>query len=355
MSIKEINISNRIIGGENPCFTIAEAGANHDGKIEKAFKLIDSAKQSGADSIKFQTYKASKLTTRNAPKYWEDGIDNETQFDVFNKLDLLKNDEWKEIFEYANKKEIICFSTPFDEESADLLYSFQVPMFKIASADITHIPLIKHIAKKGLPVFLSSGMASMEEIHEAVSSIEDTGNHNIVLLHCITSYPTANQDANLDMIKTLQQNFPSCIIGYSDHTLGTLIPALSVLYGSKIIEKHFTYDTKLSESRDHRLSLDVQGFKEMIENIRVAEISKGFNREIVFDSEKEGIKFARRSIVSLQKITVGTTITKNMIGVKRPGTGIYPKFFDSIIGKKAIRDIGEDQPLEWEDIEKKNI
>jgi len=205
MKSRTIKIGNKNVGDTNSCYTVAEAGANHDGDVEKAFKLIDAAITAKSDSIKFQTYSAQKLVTRNAPKYWDDGIDNETQYDVFKKLDILSNDNWKSIFEYAEKKEITCFSTPFDEKSADLLYSFNVPAFKIASADITHIPLIKHVASKKLPIFISTGMALEEDIENAINTIEDEGNHDIIIMHCMTSYPTKPKDANLEMIKTLQK------------------------------------------------------------------------------------------------------------------------------------------------------
>ena len=215
--MRKININGKNIGADYPCYTIAEAGANHEGEIEKAFQLIDAAKESGVDAIKFQNYTASKLTTKTAPKYWDDGVENESQFDVFNKLDKLHDDEWKQIFEHTNKKNITCFSTPFDLESVDLLESFNVPAYKIASADITHIPLVKKIASKRKPVFMSTGMASIEEIRDAVSIIQDQGNEEIVIMHCITSYPTKSEDANLEMIRSLNLEFPDYVVGYSDH------------------------------------------------------------------------------------------------------------------------------------------
>ena len=258
--MQKININGKNIGDGYPCYTIAEAGANHEGEMEKAFQLIDAAKASGVDAIKFQNYTAAKLTTKTAPKYWDDGIENESQFDVFKKLDKLHDDEWKQIFDYANKKNITCFSTPFDLESVDLLESFNVPAYKIASADITHIPLIKKIASKKKPVFMSTGMASIEEIYDAISAIQDQGNEEIVIMHCITSYPTKSEDANLEMITSLNQEFPDYVVGYSDHTLGIDIAIFSTFYGSKCIEKHFTYDKNLSISRDHRLSLDSNDF-----------------------------------------------------------------------------------------------
>lgn len=348
--MKEIKIAHKKIGQNNPCFTIAEAGANHDSELEKAFQLIDAAVSAKADSIKFQTYSASKLVTKSAPKYWDDGIKDETQYDVFNKLDALSNSEWIQIFEYAKKKQIICFSTPFDEESAEFLYSLDVPAFKIASADITHIPLIKKVASKHLPVFISTGMASEKETVEAIETIHDQGNHEIVIMHCMTSYPTPPEDANLDMIRTLTKKFPDCVIGYSDHTIGTDIPAFSTFYDSKCIEKHFTFDTSLSKSRDHRLSLDIKEFSEMVNGLRLAEVSRGNSIRTEFDVEKEAVKYARRSVVSISKIPKGTIISEEMLDVKRPGTGIPPKFYEKIIGSRALKDIEDDVPINFEDI-----
>jgi sialic acid synthase SpsE len=349
--MQKININGKNIGDDYPCYTIAEAGANHEGEVGKAFQLIDAAKESGVDAIKFQNYTASKLTTRTAPKYWDDGIKNESQFDVFNKLDKLHDDEWRQIFEHANKKNITCFSTPFDLESVDLLESFNVPAYKIASADITHIPLVKKIASKKKPVFMSTGMASIEEIHDAVSAIQDQGNEEMVIMHCITSYPTRSEDANLEMIRSLNLEFPDCVIGYSDHTLGIDVAVFSTFYGSKCIEKHFTHDKNLSISRDHRLSLDSNDFKELIERLKLCEISCGSGTREHFSAEDDAVKYARRSIVSVKKILKGTKITKNLLEIKRPGTGIKPKFLDEIIGKITSKDIDEDVPITWNDLE----
>lgn len=350
----EFSIDGKKIGGDNPCYSIAEAGANHDGEIEKAIQLIDSAKNAHADSIKFQNYKASKLSTKLAPKYWDDGNPNETQFEVFSKLDTLSDDDWKQIFEYAIKKQITCFSTPFDQESVDLLYSLNVPAFKIASADITHFPLISYIAKKNLPIFLSTGMASFSEIHDAVNIIENEGNHQIILMHCMTSYPTLAKDANLQMISSLKEEFNNYVIGYSDHTIGTSIPVFSTFYGSKCIEKHFTFNTKLKKSPDHRMSLDENGFYQMISKLRLSEITKGKSIRTNFDSEDSSIMYARRSIVSKNKILKGTKISEEMLDFKRPGTGISPSNIEKIIGLKTIKDIEEDVPIKWEDFFKKS-
>tara|TARA_Y100000996_G_scaffold410861_1_gene393966 strand:- start:1290 stop:2366 length:1077 start_codon:yes stop_codon:yes gene_type:complete len=349
--MKKINIDGKFIGKDCPFYIIAEAGANHDGQLEKAFQLIDAALESGVDAIKFQNYTASKLTTKTAQKYWDDGNKKESQYDVFDKLDKLSNDDWKKIFDYAKQKGITCFSTPFDLDSVELLESFNVPAYKIASADITHIPLIKKIASKKKPIFMSTGMASLSEIHDAISTIKNEGNNEIILMHCITSYPTKPEDANLEMIKKLIQEFPECVVGYSDHTLGTEIASLSVFYGSTCIEKHFTFDKNLKVSRDHRLSLTPDDFKELKKKINLIEISRGSEIEDHIQVESEAVKYARRSIVSKSSISKGTEIKENMIDVKRPGTGILPKYFSKIIGAKALKDIPEDSIIQWDDID----
>ena len=349
--MKKINVDGKTIGNECPFYIIAEAGANHEGQLDKALQLIDAALEAGVDAIKFQNYTASKLTTKTAQKYWDDGNKNESQFDVFEKLDKLSNEDWKKIFDYAKQKGITCFSTPFDMDSVDLLESFNVPAYKIASADITHIPLIKKIASKKKPIFMSTGMASLSEIHDAISTIQNEGNNEIILMHCITSYPTKPEDANLEMINKLDQEFPECVIGYSDHTLGTEIAALSVFYGSTCIEKHFTFDKNLKISRDHRLSLTPDDFKELKNKINLIKISRGSEIEDHIEVESDAVKYARRSIVSKSSISKGTKITEDMVDVKRPGTGISPKYFSKIIGCKTIKDIPEDSTINWDDID----
>lgn len=346
----KFKIENKWVGDNENIYTIAEAGANHESDLKKALKLIDAAIEGKADSVKFQTYKAEKLTTKTAKKYWDDGIENETQYDVFNRLDKLSDNDWKDLFNYAHKKGITCFSTPFDYDSVDLLYSLDVPVFKIASADITHIPLIKKIAKKNLPIILSTGMASLDEIKFAVNSIHDEGNHDVMIMHCITSYPTKPEDANLELIRVLKNEFNDCVIGYSDHTLGTDISVFSTFYGACAIEKHFTYDQNMKISRDHRLSLNPKEFQEMVSKLELAKISRGKSKRIEFDSEKEAVKFARRSIVSTRKIPINTKITKDMLDIKRPGTGIEPKYIEKILGMKTINEIEEDLPIKWEDL-----
>jgi len=196
-------------------------------------------------------------------------------------------------------------------------------------------------------------MSSNDEILEAIETIENQGNREIIIMHCITSYPTNAEDANLEMIHSLKKQFPDYVIGFSDHTLGTTVALCSTFYGAKCIEKHFTYDKKLTTSPDHRLSLDVYDFKKLIHELRISEISRGSDIRENFESESEAVKFARRSLVSKIKIHKGTKITEDMLDIKRPGTGIPPKFFSKIIGYIAQRDIDEDITLQWTDIKQK--
>ena len=206
--MKEFVIDGKHIGKNFPCYLIAEAGANHEGDIKKAFQLIDAAKESGVDAIKFQNYTAEKLTTKNAPKYWNDGIKNESQFDVFSKLDTLSADEWKQIFEYAQKKNITCFSTPFDLESVELLDSFDIPAYKIASFELVDLPLIKYVAATGKPMILSTGMANEQEILDAINVVKKHGSGDFVILHCVAIVAFTSMSQRPEGFPTIRVIFP---------------------------------------------------------------------------------------------------------------------------------------------------
>lgn len=349
--MRKIKIENKFIGEGEACFVVAEAGANHDSVLQRGKDLIDGAVSAGFDAIKFQHYKASKIVTKTAPKYWVDPNPNETQYQIFDKLDKLTKDEWKELFDYGKKCGIIIFSTPFDEENVDFLEEIGCPAYKVAAADLTHLPLIKHIAEKGKPIFLSVGMATLGEIEDAIKTIKSVGNDDIIILHSITNYPTKPEDANLKIIQKLKTVFSDYPIGFSDHTSGPVVPTAAVALGAKVIEKHFTIDKTLPESPDHRLSVDIEEGRLMVNNIRTTEKALGTDvRMGPIEAEKEAYKYARRSIVAKVAISKGMKITKDMLAIKRPGTGIPPKFFDLVIGKTAERDIAEDEVINWNDI-----
>ena len=346
--MKEIDFGGRVIGESHPAFVIAEAGVNHNGDMELGQRLIREAKESGADAIKFQSYKAEKISTRSAPRYWHEPQDPEgSQFDTFAKLDSFGEEEHRELFAYAHELGLPCFSAPFDDDAVDMLDELNVPGFKIASADLTDHPLLRKVASKGKPVFLSTGLATISEIGEAVAVLENGGVDEIVLLHCTLQYPCDPENTNLRMMVHMKAAFPDIPIGLSDHTLGIAVPQAAVALGAVAVEKHYTVDKTLSGSPDHHLSVDPHDLKEMMEGIRTIEKAMGCSRKGPVGAEESAYKYARRSIVSTRDIPKGTVVTKDMLAFKRPGTGIYPKHVTVVIGRTALRDIPDDTVLEW--------
>lgn len=331
--MKDIKIGSKIIGEGGAVFIIAEAGINHNGKLQQAKKLIKKAAKVGADAVKFQTFKAESLCSRGSE-----------YFELFKSLELSKA-EWAEIAKLAQSLGIIFLSTPVSEESADLLDNLGVPAFKVASGDLTHLPFLKYIAKKNKPIILSTGMSTLAEIDEALNAIYSVGNKAVVLLHCVSNYPTNVEDVNLNAIKTLEQAF-KLPVGFSDHTIGTIVPVAAVSLGAKVIEKHFTLDKNLP-GPDHKLSLNPDEFKEMAGNIRIIEQALGDGVKAPCESETKVRETLRRSIVANANIPRGTIITKDMLKVARPGSGIEPKFIDIVVGRTAKQDIQADEILSW--------
>ena len=331
-----IKISNKKIGTNYPAFIIAEGGINHDGKLRIAKKLISKAKDSGADAIKFQTFKADNLVSINS-KY----------FKIFQKLELKYND-FAELSDFAKTEGIIFLSTPFSDEAVDFLHKLKIPAFKIASGDLTNLPLIRFVASKHKPIILSTGMGNIKEIQEAIKTIKSTKNNNIILLHSSSSYPTPPNEANLNAIKTLKNkfNFP---IGYSDNGSNHLVPLIAISLGAKLIEKHFTLDRKM-KGGDHSLSADPTQLKILINEIRNIETMLGDGIKNYQPSEKMGRINFRRSLIATQTIPKNEKITQKMISIKRPATGIEPKFMHQIIGKTTKRKILNDEPIKWKDL-----
>jgi len=346
-----IKIRSKKIGSNAPVFVVAEAGCNYEGDFKKAKEMVVAAAAAGADAIKFQTFIPEKLVTKTAPKFWDiPGCPGKTQYEEFKETPQLSFKEYRELKRIAEKHGIILFSTPSDEESADMLDKLGVPMYKIASMDITHVPLLKHVAKKRKPIIISTGASTIDEIKEAVKVIESAGNRKIILLHCITNYPTKVNDVNLNMMKHLMEVFPDYPVGYSDHTempKSKDIIIAAVAMGAKVIEKHFTFD-KNRPGYDHKISADYEDLKEIIKSIRMVEIALGNEIKKPVASEEKARILARRSLVAAKDIPRGATITREMIAVKRPGTGIEPKFLNTVIGKKAKKNIKEDEVITWE-------
>jgi len=338
---------------KNKTVIIAEAGVNHNGKLKFGKRLIDEAKKAGADIIKFQTYKAKKLTTKSAPRFWNwqgELKKNGTQHDSYSNLDSFNKNEYRQLINYCKKKKIEFLSTPFDEESANMLVEIGMKGFKVASSDITNHPFLEFLAKKKLPILLSSGASTINEIKEAVRVINKNGNEKILIMQCTLCYPTKPQDANLLAINDIKRNFPKYLVGLSDHTLGIEIASASVLYGVSAIEKHFTFNKKLLKSADHWLSIDPGELKKLVENVRTINLSMGNGKKIALKCENKARKFARRSIVANKKIAKGEVLTKNKIYFKRPGTGISPSLLKKVLGKRAKKEITYDKLITFKDL-----
>ncbi len=346
--MKRIKIGNKILTEESRPFVVADAGVNHENDINIAKRMIDDVARAGADAIKFQTYKAEKIASRNSPAYWQTG---ETQYEYFRKYDKFGEEDYCELAEHAKEKNVIFMSTPFDLEAVDFLDEL-VPLFKVSSSDITNIPFIRYIAKKGKPIFLSTGASTIGEINDAVTAIEEEGNKQIVILHCVLSYPTKYEDANLNMLIHLKKVFPNYLIGISDHTLpdkNMLVLTTAVLLGAKVVEKHFTFDKSL-EGNDHYHSMDFHDLKTFMENLDLLDKILGEREKKPLETEMPARKYARRSIVAKTDIPRGTKITEDMLDFKRPGTGIAPKFLELVVGRTAKKDIKNDEIIKWEHI-----
>lgn len=330
-----IKIGDQIVGAPHPVFVIAEAGVNHNGDLEMGKRLIEVAKDAGADAVKFQTFITEELNTKTAPKSTYHIKTTGAQQGWF---DLLKTQELNQkahevLIEHCNRVGIMFLSTPYDEQSADLLERFDVPAFKIASTDSNNLPFLRYIAKKGRPMILSTGMCNQEEVGQAVETISSQGLRDLIVLHCTANYPAPLEDTNLLAMETLRKAF-GVLVGYSDHTQGNINAIASTILGSCVYERHFTLDRTLP-GPDHPASLEPHELKETIELIRKAQIVLGSTEKKVTPSEIENRQKLRKSVVSRVSIPSGTVLTREMLTTKRPGTGLAPSILDSLIGLKA--------------------
>lgn len=349
--IQMFKIGNKNIGKAGEVFVIAEAGVNHNGDKTIAKKLIDAAIWAGADAIKFQTYKTEKLVTAYADmaKYQKDNIGvSDSQFNMLKKLEVSFND-FKELKEYCEEKGIMFLSTPFDFESAHFLNSIGMEAFKISSGDLTNIPLIEYISKYNKPIILSSGMATLGEIEEALSTIYGSNLKDVAVLHCTTNYPAKLESVNLRAMITIRDAF-EVVCGYSDHTEGIFVSVAATSMGANIIEKHFTLDKNM-QGPDHKASLEPNELKEMINNIRNIQIAMGSSIKMFTKSEEETRTVARKSIVASRNIAAGEIISMEDMEFKRPGTGLMPKYYKDILGKRSRKNIGIDEQIDFSMIE----
>lgn len=325
---------------------IAEAGVNHNGSIEVAKQLVDAAKESGADCVKFQTFKSENLVSKKAIKaeYQKQTTQsNESQFEMLKKLELSHND-FIELKKYCEKKEIEFLSTAFDFESIEFLKNLEIKFWKIPSGDITNLPYLIKIAQFGMPVILSTGMSNMDEIRDAIRILTENGVIDLTVLHCTTEYPTPYNDVNLNAMLSIKDEF-NIKIGYSDHTKGIEIPIAAVALGATVIEKHFTLDCEM-EGPDHKASLEPKELKKMVESIRNVEQALGNGNKEPASSEVKNMSIARKSIIANKVIHEGDYFSEDNLTVKRPGDGISPMLWFDVIGKVAKRDFQEDELIE---------
>ena len=330
----------------NKTFIIAEAGVNHNGSLELAQKMIDAAVDAGADAVKFQTFKAEKVVSKYAQKaeYQKKATPvDESQFEMIKKLELDAATH-RILIDYCTKKNIRFLSTPFDLGSIDLLNELGLNLFKIPSGEITNLPYLRKIGALKKEIILSSGMADLGEIKDALAVLIGAGTKlkDITVLHCNTEYPTPIEDANLKAMLTIKAAFPGVNIGYSDHTLGIEIPVAAVAMGATIIEKHFTLDKNM-EGPDHKASLEPNELKAMVHAIRNVEKALGSGIKKPSHSELKNKPIARKSLVAARSILKGEVFTEENLTVKRPGTGISPMRWDEIIGQKASKDYQQDE------------
>lgn len=329
-------------------YVIAEAGVNHEGSMDLAKRLIDEAAEGGADAIKFQTYKAETIASKNSPYYWD--IEKEptrSQFELFKKYDKFWKGEYEELKRYCDEAGIEFMSTPFDVASAEFLNEL-MPAFKISSSDITNLPFIDYQCSFGKPIILSTGASELWEIQKAVSVVQKHGN-DLCLMHCVLNYPTMDENANLGMIKGLIKHFPHVIPGYSDHTLpkDMSICFNAFLLGAVVVEKHFTHDKSLP-GNDHYHAMNKDDLKHYRERLAGIIESLGSYEVAALESEAPARRNARRSLVAVRDIKPGESIDKDMLTWKRPAHGISPQYLEDVIGRKATTDIPEDTLLQWQ-------
>ena len=345
-----IRIGGKILGEGEPCFIVAEAGINHNGDINIAKQMIDVAKNCGVDAIKFQTFTARNFVRDEKQQYeyqTQGKRVKESMLKMFERHEF-KQEEWAEIASYCKCKEIVFFSTPQDVENLDLLLTIGIPAIKIGSDDLINLPLLEEYSKIGLPIIISTGMAYESEIADAVKTIEENF-REIAILHCVSSYPADLRDLNMRKIASLIKEYPDHVIGFSDHSEGTLAATISIALGAKIFEKHFTLDKNMY-GPDHRFSADPDELRTLVKEIRKVESALGSPMLEPNTNEKNMRKQCHRSIVAAKDIQKDEVLTEDHLAMKRPGTGLSPKHYFALIGKKAKKQIKKGELLYFEHV-----
>ncbi|MFR4458718.1 MAG: N-acetylneuraminate synthase family protein [Mediterraneibacter gnavus] len=342
----------------NKPYLIAEMGVNfydtakslNIEPIEAAKLYIDKAAEAGVDCAKFQSYKANTIVSKNSPAYWDTTKEpTKTQYELFLKHDSFGEKEYRELCDYTHEKGLDFTSTPFDYASVDYLEDM-VDFYKISSSDLSNIPFIRYIGSKGKPVYISVGAAYLSEVDEAIRNLKEVGCKEIVIFHCVLSYPTDPKDANLRVIETLKKNFPDVKVGFSDHVApdeGMITLATAYLLGAEVIEKHFTLDKTLP-GNDHYHAGDPEDFRKAIANFKLIDSILGSAEKTVLDCELVPRREARRSLVLTRDMKKGELISERDVMAKRPGTGISPQYTEIVVGRKILQDLPEDTVLTWD-------
>jgi len=347
--MKKVKIGVKWVGEGEPCYIISEIGSNFDGTIEGAKRMVDLSIAAGVDSVKFQSFLPEKIIARKGfsnklsfQSRWEKSV-----WDVYAAASFPR--AWhREIAEYCQEKEIDFSSSPYDREAVNLLVKLDVPYIKIGSGEITNLDFIRYVAQAMKPVILGTGASTMAEVADAVDTILKTGNEQIVILQCITDYPSSIEYANIRAMVNMGRTFERPF-GYSDHTPGSLVPVASVALGACVIEKHFTHN-KASKGPDHPFAMDLDDMKEMVGAIRGLEKALGSSQKLVTEEERETVIIQRRSLFTTCTIGKGTRLTFDMLEPLRPAVGILPKYHSHVVGMTVQQDLGEGEPLTWESL-----
>lgn len=350
MSADRLVVAGRRIGAGARVFVVAEAGVNHNGDLGLAEQLVDAAADVGADAVKFQTFRAARLVSPGAPKaaYQREttGAD-EGQLEMLQRLELGR-EAHRTLQARAARRGLVFFSAPFDEDSADELEALGVPLLKVPSGEVTNLPYLQHLAAKGRPLIVSTGMCTLDEVARAMETIHAAGDPAVVLLHCVSAYPAPAHEMNLRAMDTLRERFGRPV-GLSDHTLGIEVALAAVARGAAAVEKHLTLDRALP-GPDHRASLDPPAFTALVQGIRTVEAALGDGVKRPMPSEADTARVARKSLVAARPIAAGRRLAAEDVAVRRPGTGISPADLERALGRTATRDLAAGDVIGWSDL-----
>lgn len=345
-----IKIGKHIVGENHPTFIIAEAGINHQGEMEIAKKLIDVASFAGATAVKFQKRKLEKLLTKDGiNKPYENANSFGKTYGEHRLALELSESDFVELKKYSEEKGLVFMASGWDEDSVDFLASIDIPAFKMASCDLTNLPLLEHTAKKGKPIILSTGMSTLADIERALATVLEY-TREVALMQCTSTYPCPFEDIHLNVLTDYQRRYPQCVIGYSGHELGIAIPVGAVALGAKLVERHFTLDRTM-KGGDHAASLEPEGLRKMVRDIRAIEKALGTEQKIMAKGEDKVQAKLAKSVTTAVKISKGTVITREMLTFKSPGDGIPPYDWTKVVGKTVRQDVDEDTQLKWDQVQ----